>query len=228
MNAIKVRWQKLGAVFDAKAQRERLLLAVVAVGGVLLLGNSLFVDPTLAKVRQVKTHLAQQDAELSTVQSQTNVVRGQLQADPDAARKADIVRLNARLQELERDLKALEDRFVPPEQMNSLLDSLLSNNARLRLLSLKSLAPVNLADAVKVKTTENAVPVANPLGLYKHGVELRLEGSYADLYTWLAQLETSQKKILWGDVRFVVTEHPRSVMTLVVYTLSTDKAWLSI
>lgn len=232
MNAIKARWQALGAKFDAKAQRERLLLAVAAVGGVWLLGNSLLVDPALAKVRQTKAAVAQQEGELATVQAQTGVVRGQLQADPDAGRKADIARLNVRLKELEGDLKALEDRFIPPEQMNGLLESLLSNNARLRLVSLKSLAPTNLAEAAKAKVTEkapeNPVQVANPLGLYKHGVELRLEGSYADLYAWLAQLESNQKKILWGDVRFVVTEHPRSVMTLVVYTLSTDKAWLSI
>jgi hypothetical protein len=29
-------------------------------------------------------------------------------------------------------------------------------------------------------------------------------------------------------VRFTVVEHPRSVLSLTVYTLSTDKAWLAI
>lgn len=232
MMALKSTWQKLAAGFDAKASRERMLLSVAAVGGVLLVGGNLFVDPALARTRQAKAQIAQSDAELSTVMSQTEVVRRQLQADPDADRKADIARLNVRLKALEGNLKALEDRFVPPEQMNSLLDSLLVNNARLRLVSLKSLAPVNLAEAVRSKasdkTTDQTPPVANPLGLYKHGVELKLEGSYADLYNWLAQLEASQKRILWGDIRFAVVEHPRSTMTLVVYTLSTDKAWISI
>ncbi len=101
----------------------------------------------------------------------------------------------------------------------------------LRLVSLKSLAPINLAAAGK---TEEAAKLPLPaaqakeLGLYKHGVEIRLEGSYADLYAWMSQLESAQRKLLWGDVRFTVVEHPRSVLSLTVYTLSTDKAWLAI
>lgn len=232
MTGLKSGWMRLMASFDAKVPRERMLISLALIGGVLLVGGSVFVDPVLQRARQAKGGAAQSDAELATVLSQTDVVRRQLETDPDAERKLDIERLNARLKELEQNLQALEDRFVPPEQMSNLLDSLLANNVRLRLLSLKSLAPVNLADVAQGKISEKSADKlpqpTNPLGLYKHGVELRLEGSYPDLYAWLAQLEHSQKKILWGDVRLSVVEHPRAVMTLIVYTLSTDKAWLSI
>jgi MSHA biogenesis protein MshJ len=115
--------------------------------------------------------------------------------------------------------------------MNSLLEQLLSSNTRLRLVSLKSLAPINLAAAGKTdEAAKLPLPAAQAkeLGLYKHGVEIRLEGSYADLYAWMSQLESTQRKLLWGDVRFTVVEHPRSVLSLTVYTLSTDKAWLAI
>lgn len=228
----RAQWQKLGAQFDAKVQRERMLIAVAAVGGVILLGNSFLVEPALARARQLQRQSEQQTMEANGLMAQADGIRAQLQMDPDAGRKAEIGQLKVRLAEVESSLKALEDGFVPPGQMNGVLENLLAGNGRVRLISLKSLAPTNLAEPPKPKDQEKAaepvVQVPSPLGLYKHGVELRLEGSYGDLYAWLAQLESSQRKLLWGEVRFAVTEYPRAVMSLTVYTLSTDKAWLAI
>lgn len=232
MMDIKAQWRKLGEQFDAKASRERMLLAVAAVGGIILLGNSLLIEPASARVRQLQRQSEQQTMEANGLLAQGDGVRAQLQTDPDAERKVELGRLKHRLAEVESSLKALEDGFVPPAQMNSVLENLLASSGRVRLVSLKSVPPVNLAEPPKPKDQEKApepVPqIPSPLGLYKHGVELRLEGSYGDLYAWLAQLEANQKKLLWGEVRFAVTEYPRAVMMLTIYTLSTDKAWLAI
>lgn len=231
MSALSTQWKQLGARFDAYSQRERALLAAALILGTLLLGNSLLVDPNFARAKIAQRLGEQQAMEATSLESQITVTKAQLQVDPDAGRKAEVARLKAVLATVENNLKALEGGLVPPEQMNSLLEQLLASNTRLRLVSLKSLAPINLAAAGK---TEEAAKLPLPaaqakeLGLYKHGVEIRLEGSYADLYAWMSQLESTQRKLLWGDVRFTVVEHPRSVLSLTVYTLSTDKAWLAI
>ena len=231
MSALSTQWKQLGARFDAYSQRERALLAAALILGTLLLGNSLLVDPNFVRAKVAQRLGEQQAMEATSLESQITVTKAQLQVDPDAGRKAEVARLKAVLATVENNLKALEGSLVPPEQMNSLLEQLLASNTRLRLVSLKSLAPINLAAAGK---TEEAAKLPLPaaqtkeLGLYKHGVEIRLEGSYADLYAWMSQLESTQRKLLWGDVRFTVVEHPRSVLSLTVYTLSTDKAWLAI
>ena len=231
MSALSTQWKQLGARFDAYSQRERALLAAALILGTLLLGNSLLVDPNFARAKIAQRLGEQQAMEATSLESQITVTKAQLQVDPDAGRKAEVARLKAVLATVENNLKALEGGLVPPEQMNSLLEQLLSSNTRLRLVSLKSLAPINLAAAGKTEEAGKLpLPAAQPneLGLYKHGVEIRLEGSYADLYAWMSQLESTQRKLLWGDVRFTVVEHPRSVLSLTVYTLSTDKAWLAI
>ncbi|MFC5301500.1 type II secretion system protein M [Azospira restricta] len=227
MKAWPAQLQKLGQRFDARAPRERALLAAAAVGGIVLLGNALLIDPPLLRSRQLHRQTVQQVEEAKALAAQSGALQAQLAADPDAARKAEIARLQAALAGVEAELKALEDNFVPPEQMNGLLEQLLGSHSRLRLLSLKSLPPVNLAEAKKADTPTPAA-TDNRLGLYKHGVEIRLEGGYADLYAWLRQLEGAQRKLLWGDARLTVVEHPRAVLTLTVYTLSTDKTWLAI
>jgi len=228
----KAKWQALGGRFDAKSKRERVLIAAAAVGGILLLGNALLVEPVSIKARQMQRQSELQSMETNGLLGQMAAVRAQLQADPDAGRKGEISQFRIRLGEIETALKALEDGFVPPSQMNGVLEDLLRSHGRVRLISLKSMPPTNLAEPPKAGEPDKSAEVRPagpaPLGLYKHGVELKLEGSYADLYAWLAQVEAGQRKLLWGEVRFSVVEYPRAVMSLTVYTLSTDKVWLAI
>ena len=57
---------------------------------------------------------------------------------------------------------------------------------------------------------------------------MKLEGTYAEVLNWLRQLEEAPQKVLWGDVRYVVSEYPRAQVTLTVFTLSLDRSWLAI
>ena len=228
MKALMQQWEKLATRYAAYSQRERALLAGAVIGGVLLLGFSLLIDPNFARARVANRLAEQQQNDTQAAQSQLQSVKAQLQVDPDAGRKAEIAKLKTELQRIESAVRNLEGGLVAPEKMNAVLERLLASNTNLRLLSLKSLAPVNLADAGKPVEGDAKAVVASALGLYRHGVELRLEGSYSDLHAWLSQLENTQEKILWGDVRLQVVEHPRSVLALTIFTLSTDKAWLAI
>lgn len=233
MKALKNWWQNMSKAYGARAPREQALLAAAVVLGILLVGNALLVDPKLSKARLAERLATQARNDLASAEQQLQTVRMQLNVDLDAGRKADLARLISEVSAAEAALKKIQDRLVSPAQMNALLDRMLANNAGLRLISFKSVPPVNLA--APAASTDGAEKRQKPadasidrLGLYKHGVELRLEGSYADLYQWLGQLEQAPQRLLWGDVRLVVAEYPKSVLSLTVYTLSSEKAWLAI
>ncbi len=224
------RW---AARFNARVQRERALLAGAAVFGVLLLGYSLLVEPELIRSRSAQNLALQQEQQVRDTRLLIEAANAQLAADPDASSKAELIKIKQRLGEVENALKRIEGGLVPPDQMNALLERMLARHASLRLVSLKSLPPVNLADRAggDVKADPNAAAKAaatSQVGLYKHGVELKLEGSYADLYAWLAQFEASPQKMLWGDVRLNASAYPKSVLTITVFTLSSNRAWLAI
>ena len=70
-------------------------------------------------------------------------------------------------------------------------------------------------------------PAARPT-LYRHGIELTLEGGFADLVSYLDALEDMPQRLLWGAMRLKVAQHPRALLTLRVYTLSFDGHWLEI
>lgn len=81
---------------------------------------------------------------------------------------------------------------------------------------------------VEPKIVVTNVPRAAQLGLYKHGVEISVEGSYADLLNYLGELEHMPWQVYWGSVSLSAQGAPLSRLTLVVYTLSLDKTWLSV
>ena len=64
--------------------------------------------------------------------------------------------------------------------------------------------------------------------VFKHGVEVKLSGSYADLYDYLVRLEGLPSRMFWSRVSLNAEDYPRLTLTVTIYTLSLDKAWLEV
>ena len=109
--------------------------------------------------------------------------------------------------------------------MNGLLQGLLARQAGLRLISLKTLAPQSIvAGTTGAKAPAKEAqdkPAERVFDLYRHGVEIRLEGSYDDL-------EKLPQRLLWGELVYRVIDYPRAEIRLTLYSLSPDKAWLAL
>ena len=58
------------------------------------------------------------------------------------------------------------------------------------------------------------------------GQVAKLEGSYQELTAYLERLEQAKPKLLWSSVSLSAEDHPRLVLTLTVYSLSLERAWL--
>lgn len=225
--SLRQSWLTLNDRYAAMTQRERLLVALAVVFGPLLIGYTLFVDPQSARAKGIEATLASESANVTRLQAEAASMQQQLAVDPDAGRKADLAALNAERGKLDEQLRQFSSVLVRPEQMNGLLESLLSRHSGLRLVSLKTLAPQSVLPVEPVKEGEAKAPQRS-FDLYRHGVEIRLEGNYGQLQAYLSQLEKLQQKLLWGPLKYRVVEYPRAEMTLTVYTLSPDRTWLAL
>lgn len=224
---MKGAWQRLTGRFDALSQRERGISAAAAVGGVLLLGYSLLIEPIGIRNRGLQQSIARQSSDLAQARLQLASQEALLRIDPDAGKKAEIARLKQALLQTDQQLATLESSLVSPERMNAVLENLLRRHSGLRLVGFKTLPPAALLDPPAGKG-EARTSGGRDFNVFRHGAEIQLEGSFAELYAYLTQLEQGPQKFLWGEMQLTVVEHPRSRLTLVVYTLSSDKAWLII
>jgi MSHA biogenesis protein MshJ len=216
----------------ARALRERVLL--IASAAVLLLG--LADMAWLSDGWQSWQTLRQQRVAL-----EAGLQR--LQADQAALvdrHAADLGRMQAEVAALEARLARPVDggqELVGADQMPTLLGELIGRRHGLRMRALQSLGqtPVGAADvapalapaAASAATPAASAPSDRPT-LYRHGVEVSVEGSYPELLAYLQALEALPQKLLWGSLQLQVEQHPRAVLTLRVYTLSPQAGWVQL
>lgn len=223
---MKTQWFSLMAKFDALALRERRLIVVAVLGGVVLVGWAMFIDPAFSRLRMAERAIVEQRTQLSALQAQTAILQAPGQ-DPESRARAELEALRLQLNRLNGHLSAMESALVPPQRMSGLLEEILGHRSGLHLLSLHTVSVKPLLE--KSEGAESATHARKSVdGLYKHGVEIKLEGSYSELADYLARLEKSPQKLLWSSATLSVEKHPRLVLTLTVFTLSLDKTWLMV
>jgi MSHA biogenesis protein MshJ len=228
VNDYKAWWARYVVWFGARQQRERVIVALAVLGGVLVLGYSYAIEPALLASRAAARAAAEATAAANQMGAAAAVVQKQ-NADPDAAVRAELARVKVQLSEQSRKFAAVDRSLVPPDKVPALLESLLARSRSLQLVSLRTLAPVPVVDRKAVSgpgpTPSPPVPPGMP-SLFKHGVEIRIAGGYSDLLAYLAELENAPQRLIWGRMELAVAEHPRAILTLTVYTLSLEKSWL--
>ena len=233
MTPWKQYWQELCGRFDALSRRERTLLAAALLLLVGYGGGALLVQPSLARAAIAEKNGLRAQGDLANVRAQLAAL--ELAGDPDAPTKAALADTRRELQNLDGRLRRFEDGLVPPERVPQLLAGLLNRSKGLRLVALRKVPvtgiierpPAGAAPAgSSAKPAEAALDGAPGSNVFRHGVEIQIEGSYPALLAYLTELEKSPEHVIWGGVKLKVGVYPLSVLTVTVYTLSLDKTWL--
>lgn len=213
MNA---RWQILSDRYERLSRREKLI--VLAGGGlaIVVLGFTLLESPWKQGV-QLQKQIAQAKSETDQARAQAADAIRRLAQDPDAETQAQIAVLRTELERLDRELRTAGRGLVPPDRMAVVLQDVLTRNRRVQLVALKTL-PVS-----KLVPEKGDRPSAE---IYKHGMELMLQGSYLDLLEYVTRLEQLPVQMFWAQASMDASDYPRVRLTLVLYTLSLDRDWL--
>lgn len=229
---LKKTWAEWSSRFAALQPREKQLIIGALAVAILFGGYTLFIEPGNLKAERLKKTLIQQRTELDQFRAQVVTLAAQT-ADPDSANRSALEQLRGQLAATEGELKTFDRALVSPRQAPVLLQSLLGRHRGLTLVSLTTLSPQPLIEPPKADAGREgsgkppAAAASRPGGnIYKHGIEIKLAGSYADLLAYVAELETGPQKLLWGGMQLAVKQYPVSELTLTLYTLSLDSIWL--
>lgn len=243
-------WQPLDDKFSALKMREKLLVAGVFLLLLYLVWDIAIASPMAKQHQKLVSRFDAANRELQLVSAQEKVLVKALGNDPDAAKRREVLRLGRQLDEANKRLQAMSVGLLSAQQLPDVLHAVLLQSKQVELLGMRSLAPAKLElakpDVVPEEEdeTDNAVSAvrgtATPqvngnsvaeeriIGVYKNAVQLQLKGDYFSVVAYLQQLENLPWRLYWDFVRYDVDTYPKAVITLKVYTLSTEKGVLGV
>lgn len=215
---------------DALSLRERLMIFAGAALTLILLLNALLFDPQFGKQKLLSIQLQADQSKIAGMQTEIQQkVKSQV-SDPDAANQVLLKTLQQQSLQLHADLIGMNNVLVKPENIASLLEDILQRNGKLRLISLNTLPVSNLTPAVPKQlntpaTTQSALGTGE---IYRHGVEIVVQGNYLDMMRYMSALETLPWQLFWGKAKMQVQTYPEATLSLTLFTLSLDKKWLNL
>lgn len=208
---LAARWQTLSRRYQVLSPRERLLVTMCCTAVVFMAVDQFWITPSwkawnqARQARQTSAQVLQTlDTSITALHKRKDLDLRQLQTE--------LAALQARV--VQADAQGRTSDLVSPADMLPLLEQLLARHSGLKLRSLQSLGRTAL---------DQGTPT-----LYRHGVELSVEGRYTDLLDYLKTLEASPQRLLWGSLQLQVLQHPQVRLTLRLHTLSTDARWVEI
>lgn len=210
---MRLDWKSLAARIDDMSLRERAMAFASACLVILVLAHVLLIEPALRAQKALIERVTRNQTQINSVRAEIGKI---LQAEAGGASHAELEAIRALERRLEQAGETMAQRsrgFVAPEHLPALLRNMLGAASRVRLESLKLLP---------------GTPLPSSGELYRHGVELKLRGSYFDLLAYLEDLEALPSVVLWGKVALHVERYPEVQLEVVVYTLSRDRIVLSI
>lgn len=234
---MKDRLKELTDWFDARALRERLLIAACVAAVLAYLYSFFFIEPLLAAKTRMEREIGQTRTALQTIESLAKSTA--VQIDPAARRRSYRDSLRVQVANLDQEMQGLQKSLVPPQEVARLLEGLLPRYRNLQLVSLHNLPvkrlgaggspPAAKAPDSRAGNPQQDAKTAAPPGeraIYQHSFEIVLQGSYSDLHDYLAQLEKLPWQMFWGSVTVDAAGYPQLTATVIVHTLSLDKTWL--
>lgn len=232
-------WQRLAARIDALSSRERVMAFAIAALVLVTIVNVTAVDPLMAQQEQLARQARQDEEQIAALQTEIESRVAAHKADPDAPAKARLQDLKVKSARLHGELLSAQKGLVSPDKMTQLLEDLLKRNAGLQTISLKklparsvteSMADSNSTGTAAAVDRKGAEPVqgAESSTVYRHGVELVIQGSYGDITQYLMQLESMPWQLFWESAKLHVMEPQKVRLTMNLFTLSLEKNWLNL
>jgi MSHA biogenesis protein MshJ len=231
MSDLLKRWQHWTALFNARSLRERVLMAAGGVAVVVALLDTLLLNPLAVQQKRFSAQLS--EARMAIKAGEIMIAASRGQADPDEVQRRYRDELRKQIAEIDDRLQGVQKQLVSPDQVAKLLEGVLKKERGLVLVSLRKL-PVQRyqtsgqSAAAPAKPTAGSEAVAGVAdrSIYQHSFEVSVEGSYAELHSYLVRLEALPWQLFWGKVTLDAGDHPKLRLTLTLHTLSLNKAWL--
>ena len=200
---------------DALTVRERVLVFVTVLALVGTAWHLVLMQPLLSQADKARADIAEtrDRIELANTSLQEQVLQ---LAQIDTTNQTRFALTQQRIDQLDKELAEYSGKLIDPSEMAFVLESVLKGQTSLRLKRIR-----NLGAEALTADNENAAVI-----LYRHGLEIEVEGSYLDCLAYLEEIEALPWRFYWQFLELDVVEYPRNRIRIEVSTLSLDEEWI--
>jgi MSHA biogenesis protein MshJ len=237
------RLKQISQPYQRLAARERLLVLAAAAVVVAGVGHLVWIAPALAEHGRLQQQISTQQASQAAMRAQLQQLQSDA-LDPNKALRAQLQTVRQQLGASDQQFSALQQALVPPQQMGDLLQALLRQHRGLSLVQLRSLPVVALDESGQpLQASLNAAPAATAAlagaantstarapkaWMYRHSLQVQVQGSYPELLAWVQTLETIPRRVQWGELTLQVNAWPQAQLVITLSTLSLEPSWWSV
>ena len=203
------------ATIDKMSMRERVL---VFGAGMMLLGTLWYLglmQPLTKQVTRNRTEITTLQERMKTTNQSFEIQALQISGTGTEDREK-FLQVQQRLDEMTERLGGYAAELIDPAEMSRVLQGVLKEQSKLRLIRVRNLSPEALSASAEAQTTT----------FYRHGLEIEFEGSYLACLEYLQKIETLPWRFYWQYLEIEVLEYPRNRIRLEVSTLSPDEEWI--
>lgn len=229
LKQLRQQFKQIETRIDALSLRERGILFLTILGVLFWVATGVVFSSLRLEQQRFEQTVRGKLNELQTITAQNEANRIRLAQDPEALAQARVAELKERLKADEASVAQIIRGLVAPRDMPRLVQQMLEKNQALQMIKMENL-PAQALDEEKNATAPATQPATanNAARVYRHGMRIELRGKYVDIVRYLRALEALPSKVFWGEVRFESETYPVSRVTLVIYTISLNKAWLEV
>ncbi len=203
------------ATIDKMSMRERVL---VFGAGMMLLGTLWYLglmQPLTKQVTRNRTEITTLQERMKTTNQSLEIQALQISGTGTKDRE-NFLQVQQRLDEMNERLGGYAAELIDPAEMSRVLQGVLKEQSKLRLIRVRNLSPEALSASAEAQTTT----------FYRHGLEIEFEGSYLACLEYLQKIEALPWRFYWQYLEIEVLEYPRNRIRLEVSTLSPDEEWI--
>ncbi len=205
---------------DALTLRERALIFATLMIIVVASWYAALMQPLANREQAVQAELETVRKRLETLNGSMQAAAVRLGADPHSDTRVLIARIRAQLEQLDAELQMFTADLIAPAEMAYVLEDVLRRQNKLRLLGVRHLGAEPL--------TAGPEDSGDAADLYKHSVELELEGRYLDCLAYVRELEALPWRFFWERFELEVETFPRNRIRILVHTLSLEEEWIGV
>jgi MSHA biogenesis protein MshJ len=228
LKQVKQQFKQLETRIDALSLRERGILFMVILGLLFWIATNVVFSSLRLEQQRLESDVRARLSTLQTLSEQSQAIKIRLAQDPEAQAQARVDQLKQKLAADEASVANVIRGLVTPQDMPRLVREVLAKNRALQMVKLENLPAEPLSAEGNAATPATQPAATNAARVYRHGMRIELRGQYVDIVRYLRALEAMQSKVFWGEVQFQSEAYPVSRVTLVIYTISLNQAWLEV